>query len=384
TSSNGTATAPGPGSIRGLWFKPTSGGSELDNVMVRYGGRYYNNNAQLSRAILGIEEAGISVRNSTFEHSYSYGVRLEDSDSIFEGNVMAGSAFEGMLVEGGSPEIRGNIFKLNRTGILVTNAPAAEIADNFFEGNAGYAINNSGEIARYSGNSGEANGIGGIGVTHDFLPDGVTTLKKNDIPYILDRQVLVTSGKALTFEPGVVFKGRYGEFPQGVLTIKDGGRVFYNGATSSEIIFTSFYDDSIGGDSDNSTTTPKAGDWTGIEVAVGGELDMSGFTIRYAGEGRREFRETRAGLRITGGSATTTNALISTNKEFGVRVLGGGSLYMKDSHISDHVEEGGLAGVGLGVFDSTAVIENIDFSNNEINIKTEGAYSLTCTGTCSD
>ena len=379
---NGTSTIASPGLIRGLWFKPESGGSVLDNVLIRYGGRYFQGNPMLAKAVVGVEEADITIKNSTIENSYSNGVALEGSSAKFENNIIQKNTDVGMRIEGGEPEISGNTFRENETGLRITEAPGAKIVSNIFEGNKEYAARSFGEIAEFSQNSGSGNKLGGIGISDDFLPDGLTTLKKNDIPYIIDRRALVSSGKTLTFESGAVFKGRQSNFPPGILIIEDGGRMFYGGATSSEIIFTSIYDDTAAGDSDNSTTTPVAGDWTGVEVADGGELDMSGFTIRYAGGKKVSQGDTRAGLRITGGAATTTNAVISQNKEFGIRVLDGGSLYIKDSELSNHTENGVKKGTGLQVYDSQATLENVSFVDNELDIHALGGYSVTCVGPC--
>jgi RHS repeat-associated protein len=87
----------------------------------------------------------------------------------------------------------------------------------------------------------------------------------------------VPSGVSLTVGAGSVMK--FGSpsslVVRGVLDV--------NGTAGSPVVFTSFKDDTVGGDTnrDGNTTVPAPRDWTGISV-VGGSLSATGTTLRYA------------------------------------------------------------------------------------------------------
>jgi hypothetical protein len=84
-----------------------------------------------------------------------------------------------------------------------------------------------------------------------------TTWNKEGSPYIITNPVGVTAGATLTIEPGVVVKSplyifaqRGSSIPPSSIEILD-GKIIAIGSESEPIYFTSIYDDSAGGDTDN-------------------------------------------------------------------------------------------------------------------------------------
>jgi hypothetical protein len=82
--------------------------------------------------------------------------------------------------------------------------------------------------------------------------------------YMISKQITVTS--TLTIQPGTVIKLNGGNFE-----INGSGKIIANGTATNRIVFTSFADDSVCGDSngDGTTTTPQKGDWLYIYLNGG-------------------------------------------------------------------------------------------------------------------
>ncbi len=90
----------------------------------------------------------------------------------------------------------------------------------------------------------------------------------------VDQTIIVPSGVTLTIAPGAIVKF----LPGTQIVVEAGGILNALGTTNAPIVFTSFFDDSVGGDSalDGGLTKPQPGDWPGIAV-VGGQFIENGF-----------------------------------------------------------------------------------------------------------
>lgn len=93
-----------------------------------------------------------------------------------------------------------------------------------------------------------------------------TTWTVANSPYVLDGDVTVASGATLTIEPGVVVKFN-GTFRQ----LSVSGTLSAAGTSANHIYFTSYKDDSVGGDTngDGTASQPAAGQWYAINVGSG-------------------------------------------------------------------------------------------------------------------
>jgi hypothetical protein len=105
------------------------------------------------------------------------------------------------------------------------------------------------------------------------------TTWSNDSTYVIDDSVSLSNAK-LTIEPGTVIK---------VAILKDGpmaapfhvtaaGSIEAIGTTSDRIVITSIADDSICGDTDGISSSPKKGDWGAVNVAA--DVDSSIYRIK--------------------------------------------------------------------------------------------------------
>ncbi len=134
-----------------------------------------------------------------------------------------------------------------------------------------------------------ANGSNGIKIIEGTLSSNTTLIKRNvagftNIPYIIDG-LTIASGAVLTLDQGIILKFRSGYAGISVL-----GGLNATGIAGQKIIFTSFKDDSSGGDTNNdgNATIPANSDWYGL-IFYPESIDASNKVIycevRYTGGG---------------------------------------------------------------------------------------------------
>jgi hypothetical protein len=100
---------------------------------------------------------------------------------------------------------------------------------------------------------------------------------------VLDGNVTVASGATLTIDPGVIVK-----FNGTLRELRVNGTLAAVGTSGSHIVFTSYQDDSAGGDTngDGAATAGAAGQWTDINVTSGnGNSQLKFAEVRYGGNG---------------------------------------------------------------------------------------------------
>ena len=107
-----------------------------------------------------------------------------------------------------------------------------------------------------------------------------TTWGGNGELYKVTCSVTINNGVAVTVMPGTTFKFSSTSY---LLTVN--GILNVQGNASLPVSFTSFKDDSVGGDSngDGTITSPAAGDWSGIVVGDTGNLTLDYASIRFGG-----------------------------------------------------------------------------------------------------
>ena len=219
---------------RGLRFYPSSQGSELENVLVRYAG--YSFGHEYSRGVV-IEDASIKLKNSIIEKSAT-GLYLKDSNSEIETlTIQDSGSYSSIQISAGKPIIKNSIFKNNLSGIIVENGSRAEIIGNYFEGieygEGVISVRNSYPFLRE--NDGQNNTLNSICLFGSAAEDWTLYANNNLFYFIKDFQIASSSN--MTIEPGVIIKfERYGK-------LEAEGKLFVNGSSNDKVIFTSITDD---------------------------------------------------------------------------------------------------------------------------------------------
>lgn len=99
-------------------------------------------------------------------------------------------------------------------------------------------------------------------------------------PYVMTCDVRVGDEATLTIQPGVVVKGQQNTY------LSVSGNLVNQGTAQQPVVFTSYFDDSHGGDTngDGVATTPAPGDWKELELRVP-VINVQHLIVAYSDEG---------------------------------------------------------------------------------------------------
>jgi hypothetical protein len=252
SNGDGAASAPAPGDWRGVAI--SADGSVLDRCRFTYGG---SNDPYSGTVVVGWGAAA-TVTNSTF--SYNAGGTPSDNRAaaLNLGNAAAATT------------VTGNVFYGNELPMVINGLVSVDGTNVFhFAPSAAATVTNT------------YNGIFMDGVFHQV--SGTVTWSNVEVPYVLYGAGLgigsATPADAgtLTLAAGVVVK-----LQSAAITLYQGDALNVPGGASS-VTFTSFKDDTLLGDTDAAAATPAVGDWTGVNVCVGGPCTWSTpVTMHYA------------------------------------------------------------------------------------------------------
>lgn len=111
--------------------------------------------------------------------------------------------------------------------------------------------------------------------------DNAVTWTSSNI-YVLEGNLTVSDAGSLTIQAGTVIKAKPG------FTFRVNGSLTLQGTSGSPVIFTSYRDDSVGGDLQPGDPAPAPGDWGGVLLYYAGAPDPVSFQyaqVRYANRG---------------------------------------------------------------------------------------------------
>lgn len=277
TNNDGSQTSPSASDWSWIRFEGTSIDSlcVLDHCNILFGG-WYSGNAY--KGVIQANSASPTVSNCTIANAY-YGI------------VCRGTSY---------PQISANQI-LNITYLPIT---ISLISDPLFDANQ--LFNNA-----YTA----------LGLYGETLAEDVTIGRRDlagyeNITWILDENLSVTSGATLTIEPGVVVKMRGNKN----LTVE--GTLVADGTPDSLIIFTSEKDDGFGNpedtNNDGSITQPAPGNWSYVRFEdTSDDLNcvFDNCVIRYGGS------YNHGGVVLDNAGPTISNSIFSYN-DYGLELQG--------------------------------------------------------------
>jgi RHS repeat-associated protein len=201
---------------------------------------------------------------------------------------------------------------------------------------------------------------GGRGIPHRLLAIHIpaTTYTSNtewtvaNSPYVLDGDVTVAAGATLTIDPGVIVKFN-GQFR----TMWINGTLSAVGTAANPITFTSYQDDTAGGDTngDGSATTGAPGQWYEIGFNASGSV-LQYVNVRYGGYGSGSLY---APISVSGASASVTidHATVTNNQWTAVYGYGRATATITNSTLSNNA-------YGVMMNGATALIDRTTIDNN--------------------
>ena len=321
TNADLDTTAPAAGDWG--YIKINNAGVTLDHCKIRYGGSYQDGGSgpyqnymvwctqgctidhceledSSGTAGIYIAATGGTVSNCTLRRIHTQVIWIEGSGTI--SNCLIEQSGIGISIKNGAGTISGNTIRECLMPLYFSNdGPAVKqpaVTGNTITENIGGIISQSGYVfPTYSGNTINNNTHQYILVSGDLNPVISQTFSWDEslgLPYVISGTLYVGPKLTLTIPAGMVVKfvasSSYQPYQKARMVVD--GVLDVQGAAGNEVVFTSFLDDTAGGDTnaDLDTTAPAAGDWGYIKINNAG-VTLDHCKIRYGDHTKTEDRD---------------------------------------------------------------------------------------------
>jgi hypothetical protein len=253
TNGDGSATSAGSTKWRTINVQQTAI-ANFTYAVLRYGG---------STNTIAISNSGtLTVSHSEITHG-NYGIlhgagTSTITDTVFDDNIQYGFF---------TPSFTTGVVSLFR------NTFSRNLAPGYFNLDRGAVINNSNNIAI-------ENKRNGFFVQMASTTAASQTWTADGIPYVVSvKGVTVPRGKSLTVEQGTIIK-----FEQNNASLVVNGALDVRGTADNPVYFTSFSDDTLGGDSDGTDNPPYYyQNWGAITLQSGASANFTHAVLKRGG-----------------------------------------------------------------------------------------------------
>lgn len=354
---DGLASPPAKGDWQYIYFNPSSQNSVINYALIRYGG------GTSPYGAMEAEETGVSVNNSTFTLNNHHGLGLKNSNSTISNSVFSnhfwtnpnGSQYgRGLYIEGGSPTIQNSSFTGNYYGLVAYSGAAPILSGNTFTSNIIPAYFYT-SYPQTSGTTMTGNNYNGLRLGGTFSSN--FTLSPDNVPYLFS-DVVIANGATLALNPGVIVKVWTGQ------RVNIQGALMVNGASTNPVVFTSLYDDAVGGDTDNGLAgSAIKGQWEYLNFTGSAVSSLTYTTVRYGGGGGRA-------VNVGGSPVTFANVTIEKNAGSGIYLDNADNVSISNSVFFDHADTGDYA--ALYLYNSDATLTDTVFRGNRLGIMAVG------------
>jgi parallel beta-helix repeat protein len=330
-----------------------------------------NNGSQGLHATTG--SAFREVSSTVIENNGSDGVLIQRGEipQSFSGNTISGNSGHGLNINSLNDiadtllVITGNqVLDNGYVGIYTSRAM---ITDNVVSGNM-YGLGVQNQLSLEGSGNPDGNIYSGNSIHGNTYPANAIKLGSNiygrigfTVPQDINREagerpvyvarshhVFVSSNRLLEVAPGTIFKldGRYMQID---------GRILAAGKADDKIVFTSWKDDTYGGDTnaDSTATVPSSNDWSNLRLYSSSNSDsyLAHVIVRYA-NWNLDIRDNdividslfsahahSRGVYISNASPTINNSEIHSNP-VGIHIQGNSSPVIRFSNIRDNQNAG--------------------------------------------
>ena len=267
TNGNGSATVPARGDWNDISVAGDNNQSSFDYCEIYYGGGYYD------KYVMYLDsDTDASVTNCTFAHNQGE-----------EGALNVHEAGTGTVIQN-------NVFYDNTWPLNI---------------NCSYDIDDSNIFHDPSSRS-DVNDHNGIQV-NNMVVEGDLTWSETEVPFVFNgSEMSIAPGKSLTLSPGVMIKLQNNDW-----WVR--GTLIAEGTMTQPIWFTSYKDDTVGGDTNNDGTTTSGGpgDWDYIKILETNNISSFDYCKFYYGGG---YSADYTLVLDSGTTASVTNCTFVHNK----------------------------------------------------------------------